>query len=162
VVVAAALALGAYLGAGDDPTEAGLIALAGAAVLAAGLVLRRGLLVTAGIALVGAGYGVALVGEGLDGAASLFAGGLVLTGELAFWAIEPGAAVKVGREATARRAAFAGVVALAGGVLGALLLAAGSSPLEGDSAFGLLGAASVLVVAATAVWLIHSLQNDVR
>jgi hypothetical protein len=162
VAVAVALVLGSYLGAADEPGAAGLLGAAGAAVLAIGLVLRRGLLVTAGIALVGAGYGVSLIGAGLDGAAGLVAGGLVLAAELAYWAIEPGAAVRLGREATGRRGAFAGALALAGGILGALLVAAGSTPLDGGSGLGLAGVAAVVLVAGVSVWLIHALRNPVE
>ena len=50
--------------------------------------------------LLGVGYGVALIGKGLDPAAGLFAGGLAAVAELAFWALEPGAAVRIGRAAT--------------------------------------------------------------
>ena len=50
--------------------------------------------------MLGVGYGAALIGKGLDPAAGLFPAGLVAAAELAFWAIEPGAAVPLGRAAT--------------------------------------------------------------
>ena len=154
--------LAAYLGAGDAPGPAGAIGLVGTAALAVGVGLRRGTPVAAGLALVGVAYGVSLVGQGLDGTASLFAGGLVLVAELAYWSIEPGAAVRVGRTATARRAAFALALAVGSSVLGGLLLAAGATPLRGDTAFGVLGVAALLLVAAIAIWLLHSLRGDAQ
>jgi hypothetical protein len=162
VIVAAALALADYLAAAEQGAVAGIAAAAGASVLAAAVVLRRGTLVTVGLALVGTGYGVSLVGGGLDGAASLVAGGLILVGELAYWAIEPGAAIKIGQGATLRRGGFIVTLALGSAVLGALLLAAGSTPLEGGATLGLLGVGAVIVVAAAAVWLIHALRDPVE
>lgn len=159
---ASAFALGSYLGSSGEAGVVGLLGIAGIVVLASGLVLRRGLLVTAGLALAGAGYGVSLIGRDLDGAGGIFAAGLLLAAELAYWAIEPGAAVRLGRRATARRLAFTGLLALAGGIAGSLLVAAGSAPLEGDAAFGVAGVAAVALIAAAAVWLIHALREPVE
>lgn len=136
--------------------------MAGTALLAAGLVVRRGALVTAGLALVGTGYGLSLVGKGLDPAASLFAGGLVAVAELAYWALEPGAAVRIRRSATARRALLSGSIALATVFIGALLLSVVSAPVRGGAAFGVLGVAAIAATLAVAVGLMRSLHDGNR
>lgn len=159
---AALLALAARLSAADAPEVAGVAGLAGAALLAVGLVVRRGALATAGLALVGTGYGISLVGKGLDPAASLFAGGLVAVAELAYWALEPGAAVKVRRAATGRRALLSGSIALAAVLIGALLLGVAATPVEGGAALGALGVAAVAAVFAVAVGLTRSLHGGNR
>ena len=69
--VAALFGLAAWVSAADYPEPAGLAVLVGIALLAGGLVIRRGAVVTVGLAMLGAGYGVALVGKGLDPAAGL-------------------------------------------------------------------------------------------
>ena len=68
-------------------------------MLIGGLVLRRGTLATIGLALLGWVRRLAC-GQRARPAAVLFAGGLVAIAELAFWALEPGAAVRIGRAAT--------------------------------------------------------------
>jgi hypothetical protein len=123
-------------------------------------VIRRGALATAGLAMLGAGYGLALVGKGLDPAAGLFAGGLAATAELAFWALEPGAAVRIARAATGRRALVVTTVALGAAVGGSLLLAAVSDPVRGGSALGIAGVVAVLAIFAVAVLLARSLRRD--
>ena len=119
--------------------------MAGLALLAGGLVIRRGAVTTAGLAMLGVGYGVGLVGKGLDPAAGLFAGGLVAAAELAFWALEPGAAVRVARAATARRALVVTAVVLGAALSGSLLLVVVSDPVRGGASLGIAG---VLAVAA--------------
>ncbi len=136
--------------------------MAGAALLAAGLVVRRGALVTAGLALAGTAYGLSLVGKGLDPAASLFAGGLVAVAELAYWALEPGAAVSIGRAATARRALLSGSIGLAAVLTGALLLSVVSAPVRGGAALGVLGVAAIAAILFVAVGLMRSLHDGNR
>jgi hypothetical protein len=156
------LALAARLSAADAPKVAGVVGLAGAAVLAVGLMVRRGTLVTAGLALVGTAYGVTLVGKGLDPAASLFAGGLVVVAELAYWALEPGAAVRIGRRATGRRVLLSGSIALAAVLIGALLLAVVSAPVRGGAALGVLGVTAIAVILAILVGLMRSVLDGNR
>jgi len=160
-VCAALFALGVRLSAGDYPGPAGVGALAGLALLAGGLVLRRGPVVTAGLALLGVGYGAALIGKGLDPAAGLFAGGLAAVAELAFWAIEPGAAVRVGRAATGRRVLVVGSVAVGSALAGTLLLIIVSDPIRGDAALGVAGIAAVTTIVIVAAVLARSLRRDV-
>jgi hypothetical protein len=130
-------------------------------VLFAGLVLRRGTIVTLGLALLGAGYGISLAGKGLDPAAAVFAGGLVAAAELAFWALEPGAAVRIARAATARRALVVGAVVFGAALAGSLLQLAVSDPARGSSALGIVGVLSILAIVAVAGLLARSLRSDV-
>ena len=152
--------LAVWLSAGDYPGPAGLAVLAGIALLAGGLVIRRGAVATAGLVLLGAGYGVALVGKGLDPAAGLFAGGLAATAELAFWALEPGAAVRIVRAATGRRALVVTAVVLGAALSGSLLLAVVSDPVRGGSSLGVAGVLAVVAIFAVAVVLARSLRHD--
>jgi hypothetical protein len=156
------LALAARLSAADAPKVAGVAGLAGVALLGAGLVIRKGALVTAGLALVAAGYGLSLVGKGLDPAASLFAGGLVAVAELAYWALEPGAAVRIGRRATVRRVLLSGSIALAAVLIGALLLAVVSTPVRGGTATGVFGVTALAAILVVAVGLMRSLRDGNR
>ncbi|HEU0303464.1 MAG TPA: hypothetical protein VFR32_02680 [Gaiellaceae bacterium] len=147
----ALFALAARLSAGDLPGPTSVAAVAGVAALATGLVLRRGAIVTAGLVLLGTGYGLALADRTLDPAAGLYAGALVLTAELAFWALEPGAAVRLGRTATARKALVVTTIALGATVAGTLLLLAVADPVAGGAALAAAGIgalASILVLAA--------------
>ena len=153
------LALAARLMAADAPKAAGIAGLAGTVVLALGLLVRRGALVTVGLALVGTGYGLSLVGKGLDPAACLFASGIVAVAELAYWALEPGAAVRIGREATARRTALVGSIALGTLLIAALLLAVVSAPVRGGAALGILGVAAIAAILTLAVGLMRSLHD---
>jgi hypothetical protein len=127
-------------------------------LLAGGLVIRRGPIVTLALAMLGVGYGVALVGKGLDPAAGLFAGGLAATAELAFWALEPGAAVRVARAATGRRALVVTTVALGAALSGSLLVA---DPVRGGASLGVAGVLAVVAIFAVAVVLARSLRSGV-
>jgi hypothetical protein len=161
LVCAGVFGLAAWLSAADYPGSAGVAVLAGAALLAGGLVIRRGPVVTLGLAMLGVGYGVALVGKGLDPAAGLFAGGLALTAELAFWALEPGAAVRVARAATGRRVLVVATVALGAALSGSLLLILVSDPVRGGPALGITGVLAVVAIFVVAVFLARSLRNGV-
>jgi hypothetical protein len=153
--------LAVWLSAADYPGPAALAVLGGIALLAGGLVLRRGRLATAGLALFGVGYGVALVGKGLDPAAGLFAGGLALTAELAFWALEPGAQVRIARAATGRRALVVTAVALGAALSGSVLLLVVSDPVGSGASLGIAGVLAVVVIFAVAVVLARSLRSGV-
>ena len=150
-----------WLSAADRPGPAALAVLAGIVLLAGGLLIRRGTVATAGLALLGAGYGIALVGKGLDPAAGLFAGGLVATAELAYWALEPGAAVRIARAATARRALVVTAVAFGAALSGSLLLVLVSHPVRGGASLGIAGVLAVTAIFVVAVFLARSLRNGV-
>jgi hypothetical protein len=149
------------MSAEDQPRLATIAALAGTGVLAGGLLIRRGQVATAGLALLGVGYGVALIGQGLDQAAGLFAAGLVATAELAYWALEPGAAVRIARAATGRRALVAAAVVLASALGGSLLLVLVADPIRGGTGLGIAGVLAVLAILLVAVALARSLRSDV-
>jgi hypothetical protein len=153
--------LAVWLSAADYPGPAALAALGGIALLAGGLVLRRGRLATAGLAVLGVGCGVALVGKGLDPAAGLFAGGLACTAELAFWALEPGAQVRVARAATGRRALVVTAVALGAALSGSVLLLLVSDPVGSGASLGIAGVLAVVAIFAVAVVLARSLRSHV-
>ncbi len=159
--MAALFGLAAWGSAADYPRPAGLVVLAGIALLAGGLVIRRGAVVTVGLAMLGVGYGVALVGKGLDPAAGLFAGGLAATAELAFWALEPGAEVRIARAATGRRALVVTTVAFGAALFGSLLLAVVSDPVRGGASLGIAGVLAVIAIFAVAAVLVRSLRSGV-
>jgi hypothetical protein len=161
LVFAALFGLAAWASAADYPGPAGLAVLAGIALLAGGLVIRRGTVVTLGLAMLGVGYGVALVGKGLDPAAGLFAGGLAAAAELAFWALEPGAEVRIARAATGRRALVVSTVALGAVLCGSLLLVLVSDPVSGGASLGIAGVLALVAIFAVAVVLARSLRSGV-
>jgi hypothetical protein len=159
---ASLLGLAAWLSAGRLPGVVGVLGLAGLAALAVGLALRRGTLVTASLGLVGTCYAVSLVGRGLDAASPLYAGGLLLVAELAFWALEPGARIRLRQAATRRRALFSGGLAVAATVVGAVLLGVSSARVGSGAELEVAGLVALAVVVSAAVWLIHSLRTGVR
>lgn len=162
MVGAALLALAARLAAVDAPELAGLLGIVGVVLVLVGLVLRRGAVATCGLALLGAAYAASLIGRSVDAGASLMAAGLLLVAELAFWALEPGAAVRVGRRATARRGLFSAALALATMLLGALLMAVAGYGGAGGVEIGVAGVAAVAVLVGAVVWLMHSLRPPRR
>lgn len=123
--------------------------------------MRRGTVVTLGLALLGVGYAAGLIDKGLDPAAGLFAAGLVAVAELAFWAIESGAAVPLGRAATGLRALLVGSVVLGSAVAGTVLVLVVADPVRGDAALGIAGVLAVLAIFGVAVVLARSLRSGV-
>jgi hypothetical protein len=158
VAGALALAVAAALLAEDVPRLTAYTGLAGAVALAVGLVLQRGALATLGLALLGGGYAFSLAGKGVDPAAALFAGGLVLVAELAYWALEPGAAVRLGRGATARRLLVSLALALAAVLLAALLLAVSGAPGDQGVALAVAGVAAIGGIIVVAIGLALTLR----
>jgi hypothetical protein len=154
-------ALAVRLSAGGYPGPATVGALAGLGLLAGGLAVRRGTVVTLGLALLGVGYAAGLIDKGLDPAAGLFAAGLVAVAELAFWAIESGAAVPLGRAATGLRALLVGSVVLGSAVAGTVLVLVVADPVRGDAALGIAGVLAVLAIFGVAVVLARSLRSGV-
>lgn len=112
--------------------------------------------------MLGTAYGLAVSGRELDAAAGLFAGGLVLAAELAFWALEPGAAVPLGRAATARRALVVAVVVLAATIGGTVLVLLVEDPVRGGAALGVAGIAGLGAILVLAAVLARSLRGDDR
>ncbi|MBA3376058.1 MAG: hypothetical protein H0U00_09655 [Actinobacteria bacterium] len=88
------------------------------------LVLRWPSLLPASLLLLGGLYGaeLALDDPALDGAAPLFAAGLLVTAELGYWSLEECDAVKAEPGESLRRAAFIALLALGALLVGSLLL----------------------------------------
>jgi hypothetical protein len=122
------------------------MAVGGAAVfvLVLGLVLGRPAAVPWAIAGLGAEYAASLRGEELDGRVPLYAVGLLVTAELAYWALalrrgardEPGMAP--------RRLISLLIAATIGLVAGTLLVAVGHVPLRGGLAVEAVGLAAAI------------------
>ncbi len=144
--------------ADDVPRLAGYVALAGVGCLLAGLLLRRAAPATVGLTLVGAGYGISLAGRALDPGAPLVAGAFLLVAELAYWALEPGASVRIGRRATLRRLLFSIGLATGAVVLAALLLGVASAPQGGGASLGIAGVAAIAAIVGVVFWLVHTLR----
>jgi len=114
-----------------------------------------GPLVAVSLALLGAEYAALLQlrGGALDGRAPLEAGGLLLAGELGYWALELRLSSEP-RGVPLRRAATMVALAIAAGVLAALLLLVATVPPGGGlvwDGLGVLAAAAALGLAVTAV-----------
>jgi hypothetical protein len=124
--------------------------LAGPVLLAAALALRAAALMPWGLGASGGAYAAGLIaaGAGLDPAAPLVAGALVLAAELAYWSLEEQGG-RVSRKVVARRTALAALVALATAGAGAILLGFGEVRPAGGPL--VLGAGLAAAVAATAL-----------
>lgn len=140
MVLAAALAV---LAGRSQPA---LLGVGGAAVflLVVGLVLGRSAAVPWAIVGLGAAYAATLEGDDLDGRVPLYAAGLLLTAELAYWALqmrdgardEPGMAL--------RRFIGLLIAAAAAVVAGSLLVAVAHVPLRGGLAVEAIGLAAAI------------------
>jgi hypothetical protein len=106
--------------------------------------------VPAAVALLGAGYALLLVirDPALDGRAPLVAAGLLAAAELAYWSLELRAGIAEDAGALARRVALLLLVALAGMLLGALVLAVAGELGTGALWLEALGAAAAVAVLA--------------
>jgi hypothetical protein len=123
---------------------------AGALVLATALALRIPGLIAPALVLLGGEYaGLFLVREGAaDVRAPLYGAGFFLVAELAFAALELRAGTPDPTIA-ARRAAIVAALALGGVVVGAVVLAAATVPLQGGlplEAIGVTAAVGLLVL----------------
>ncbi len=110
---------------GGDVFQVGLrVAIAALLALVAALVLDQPWLVTASLLLLGGLYGAQLALEDapLDAAAALFAAGVLVTAELAYWSLEEREDVKGGPGERSRRLAFVALLGLAAAVVAAVLL----------------------------------------
>ena len=138
---------------GDHTRAVGarLVAL-GLLALVAALVLSWSALVPASLLLLGATYALHLAADdaGLDARAPVLAAGLVLTAELGYWSLEELDRLRVDEGEDLRRLGFVVLLALAGLVVGAILLAVADLARAGGLAIDLIGAcaaaAALLVV----------------
>jgi hypothetical protein len=148
--------LAAGLAVGSAWSRPALLAVGGAAVflLVVGLALGRTAAVPWAIAGLGVAYAATLEGDDLDGRVPLYAAGVLLTAELAYWSLqlrqgardEPGMALL--------RAIVLLIAAAVALVAGTMLVAVAHVPLRGGlavEAIGLaaaIGALALLLVAA--------------
>jgi hypothetical protein len=121
-----------------------------AVLLAAGAAWRFVSLAGAAVAILAVEYGLSLYHQRgpVDARAPLFAAGLLLLVELAYWSAESHRLVRDDRAVLAFRVAVLAVVALAAITLGALILLAAALPLAGSVARLALGVAAASTVLA--------------
>lgn len=140
----------------DSPHQHLLLAIGGASLLAlvVGLSLRWSAALACSVAALGAQQAVrlALGPDAVDPWAPLYAGGMLLGAELAWWSIEPRVPVSAEPGLATRRLASVLVVCACGSVLAALVVLAAGAPLSGGVALelvGVLAAAGALAVVVT-------------
>jgi hypothetical protein len=128
-----------------------------AVLLAAAAAWRFIFLAGAAVAILGAEYGLSLYHQRgpVDARAPLFAAGLLLLVELAYWSTESHRLVRDDRAVVTFRLAVIAVLALAAVALGTLILLAAELPLAGPVARLALG----VVAASTVLALIAALSR---
>ena len=135
----------ALVHAGDDALVVGVRLVAvGVITLVAAIVLGWSSLVPASVGLVGAAYAVhlGLDDPALDTRAPLLAAGLLLAAELAYWSLEEVQNVRTEAREQLRRLAVVVLLALAGLLVGAVLLAVADVARTRGLAVDLLGVAA--------------------
>jgi hypothetical protein len=156
VALAAALALAPLV---STQVPASPLAWLGAlgVLLAAGAAWRYPSLGGGAVAVLATEYGLSLYHqrELVDARAPLFAAGLLLLAELAFWSAESHGSLRDDRRVVVHRLGVLAVVALATVAFGALILIAAELPLEGPVARLGLGVAA----ASTVIALIAALSR---
>ena len=132
------------------------VGLLGALILVVALVARFPGLVAWAVALLGAGYSAALLLEGgtIDAGAPLYAVGLLLLAELAYWSLELHLPSDPG--ITARRVGRLVLIALVAGGVSALVLAASELAAEGGLGLEALGVAAAGAALALVALLARS------
>jgi hypothetical protein len=118
-------------------------------LLGVGLALGRSAAVPWAIAGLGVAYAATLSGDELDGRVPLYAAGLLVTAELAYWALQLREAARDEPGMALRRFIALLVAAAAAVVAGTLLLVVAHLPLRGGlivEAIGLAAAIGALVV----------------
>jgi hypothetical protein len=152
----ACLGLAAYSVATAD-RYVDLVAAPGIAavlILLVGLVARWPGAIAWTLALLGTAYAASVAvgpADTVDGAAPLYATGLLVVAELAYWSLELRGARREDARSIARRLAALGVLAFLSLVLGSLVVLATAVPIGGGLALDLVGvaaAASALAVVA--------------
>lgn len=138
----------AYAGAGE-PQVSLLLGVVGWGLLAFALALRWGAPIAPCLAFLGAAYAASLGAE-IDGRAPLYAGLLLLTAELAYWALELRLPIAAERGTHQVRAASVAATVTAGLVLATAMVALTAlPPLPGGSglvAAGVIAAAGALAL----------------
>jgi hypothetical protein len=135
--------------ASDDVFAVGLrVAIAALLALVAALVLDQAWLVAASLLLLGGVYGAQLAvdDEPLDLAAAVFAAGVVVTAELAYWSLEERERVKGEPGDSFQRLAFVALLGIAAALVAAVLLALVDVVRARGLAVDLLGAMAAAAV----------------
>lgn len=142
----------ASLTAGTGEELVVVIGLVGAAALVVALLGRWQELLPWAIALLGAQYAASLLlrDGGVDGLAPLFAAGLLVTAELAYWAVEQGPAA---RSVVLARVGALTALALVTAGAGAALLAASEGRGGGGLVLQSLGLAAAAAAVGVVTWL---------
>ena len=124
----------------------------GAAALAVALGGRWPELLPWALALLGAQYAAALLlrDGGIDALAPLYAAGLLVTAELAYWAVERGPAPT---SVVLARVGALLALALGTAAVGSLLLAASTGSGEGGLGLDLVGLAAATAALGLVTWL---------
>jgi hypothetical protein len=143
---AASIALAAALAGISARSEPALLAVGGAAVflLGVGLVLGRTAAVPWAIAGLGVAYAATLSSEEVDGRVPLYAAGLLVTAELAYWALQLRQAARDEPGMALRRVIGLLIAAAAALVAGTLLVAVARLPLRGGLAVEAIGLAAAV------------------
>jgi hypothetical protein len=157
VATAAGLTAWASLSAGAGEELVALLGVGGAVALVVALAGRWQELLPWAISLLGAQYAASLLirGGGIDALAPFYAAGLLVTAELAYWALERGPAA---RAIVVSRVGALLALALGAAGVGTALLAASEGSGDGGILLQLLG----LAAAAAAVGLVTSLAWRLR
>ena len=136
--------------AADHETLLLVIGVAGLLALGAGLAVRWSAAVACGVALLGAEQAVRLAtGPKLvDTWTPLYAGGLLLVAELAWWSLEPRVAAAAEPGAALRRLAGIALACAVGGGLAAVVVLAAGVPLHGGFALELVGVVAAIAALA--------------
>ena len=112
--------------------------------------------------MLGGLYGaeLALDDPALDGAAPLFAAGLLVTAELGYWSLEECDAVKAEPGESLRRAAFIALLALGALLVGSLLLVLTDGVRAGGLAVDLVGAVAAGAGLVVVVVALRTVRRD--
>lgn len=140
--MAAGVAAWPALVSSGEPDAPLFLGTTGWVLLATAVMTRWATLVAPGLAFFGAGYAVSL-GPGIDGRAPLYAGLLVLTAELAYWALELRVPIAAEQGTHRVRAAVVVVSVMAGLLLATAMIALTAlPPLPGGTALVAIGVAA--------------------
>jgi hypothetical protein len=133
----------------DEVFPVGLrVAIVALLVLVAALVLAQAWLVAASLLLLGGVYGMQLAVDDapLDLAVAVFAGGVLVTAELAYWSLEARERVKGETGDSVQRLAFVGFLGVAAAVIATVLLGLVDTVRARGLAVDLLGAMAAAAV----------------